>query len=134
MRDDVFTIGKLSRRAGCVVQTIRYYEKIGLLPEPDRSPRGHRLYNEDILNRLKFILRTRQLGFNLEERREFLELVDGGNYTCQKIRKKTLLQAQEINRKIKDLKKMERELLNMANKCNNDEGTDCSILASLFRN
>ncbi|VAX08437.1 Transcriptional regulator, MerR family [hydrothermal vent metagenome] len=134
MKNDFFTIGKLSKQAGCVVQTIRYYEKVGLLPKPHRSPRGHRLYNEDILNRLKFIIRTRQLGFNIKERRQFLELVDGGNYTCQKIRQKTLLHTQEIKRKIKDLKKMERELLKMTDKCNDGNGTDCSILATLFRN
>ncbi len=134
MKNNLFTIGRLSKQTGCVVQTIRYYERIGLLPEPDRSPRGHRLYNEDILNRLKFILRTRQLGFNIKERRQFLELVDGGNYTCQKIRQKTLLHTQEIKRKIKDLKKMERELLRMTDKCNDGNGTDCSILATLFQN
>ncbi len=133
MKNNLFTIGSLSKQTGCVIQTIRYYEKIGLLPEPDRSPRGHRLYNEDILNRLKFILRTRQLGFNIEERRAFLELIDEEKYTCQKIRQKTLLHAQEIRQKIKDLKKMERELLKMTDQCNDGHGTDCSILATLFR-
>ena len=88
MKNNLFTIGRLSEQTGCVVQTIRYYERIGLLPEPDRSPRGHRLYNEDILNRLKFILRTRQLGFNIEERRTFLELVDGGKIPATKSVKK----------------------------------------------
>ncbi|HEC01061.1 MAG TPA: MerR family transcriptional regulator [Sphingomonadales bacterium] len=132
-RTGKFTIGKLSKLSGCVVQTIRYYELIKLLPNPDRSPRGHRLYSEESLTRLKFILRMRQLGFNLESTREFLTLIDGETYTCHEIREKTLLHAGEIKRKIEDLHKMEIELLHMAEKCNDDTGTKCSILEALFQ-
>ncbi|MBL4801323.1 MAG: helix-turn-helix domain-containing protein [Emcibacter sp.] len=127
-----YTIGKLSELSGCVIQTIRYYEQISLLPEPDRSPRGHRLYNNDLLARLKFILRLRQLGYNLEKTRDLLNIVDGGKYTCQQIKKKTLQHAQTIHDKITDLKKIETELLKMAAQCNDDKGRDCSILDSLF--
>lgn len=133
MRGERYTIGKLSELSGCVIQTIRYYEQIDLLPKPPRSPRGHRLYNEELLIQLKFILRLRELGFNLEETRELLELVDGGKYTCHEIREKTLMHAEEISHKITDLKKMEAELLYMAEKCNDDTGLDCSILDALFR-
>ena len=73
-----FTIGVLSKGTGCNIETIRYYEHIGLLPEPPRSQGGHRLYEEDHLGRLTFIRRSRELGFTLDEVRGLLRLVDGG--------------------------------------------------------
>ncbi|MEX1206566.1 MAG: MerR family transcriptional regulator, partial [Dongiaceae bacterium] len=71
------TIGALSRRTGCKVETIRYYERIGLLPAPPRSAGGQRHYGEDGLKRLTFIRRGRELGFSLKELRGLLRLVDG---------------------------------------------------------
>ncbi|MCK5425080.1 MAG: MerR family transcriptional regulator [Emcibacter sp.] len=133
LRSESYTIGKLSKLSGCVIQTIRYYEQIDLLPKPDRSPRGHRLYDEKTLKRLKFILRLRHLGFSLEETRKLLDLVDGGKYTCREIRKKTLVHAEGISLKITDLQKIKAELLHMAEKCNDDTGLDCSILDSLYQ-
>lgn len=76
------TIGMLSSRTGCNIETIRYYEQIGLLPPPPRSQGGHRLYEEDLRRRLGFIRRSRDLGFTLDETRGLLRLVDGGAYTC----------------------------------------------------
>ena len=72
------TRGLLSRRAGCNIETIRYYESIGLMPMPPRSQGGHRLYDQEHLKRLTFIRRARELGFRLREIRGLLALVDGG--------------------------------------------------------
>ena len=80
------TRGELGSATGCNIETIRYYERIGLLPEPPRSPGGHRLYEEEHLRRLTFIRRSRELGFTLEEVRGLLRLVDGGLYTCAEVK------------------------------------------------
>src|SRR5713101_2205053 len=77
------TIGPLSDRAGCNIETIRYYERIGLMPRAARSDGGHRLYGEEHVKRLGFIRRSRELGFTLDQIRTLLRLVDGRRYTCR---------------------------------------------------
>ena len=76
------TRGVLSARTGINIETIRYYERVGLMPEPPRSGGGHRIYEEEHLKRLTFIRRSRELGFTIKEVRGLLRLVDGGDYTC----------------------------------------------------
>ena len=71
------TIGPLSEKTGCHIETIRYYERIGIMPSPPRTEGGHRVYREEHLKRLTFIRRSRELGFTLEEIRNLLLLVDG---------------------------------------------------------
>ena len=71
------TIGTLSKATGCKVETIRYYERIGVLPLPPRTEGGHRAYGEEHLKRLNFVQRSRELGFSLNEVRQMLRLVDG---------------------------------------------------------
>ena len=126
------TIGKLSKATGVNVETIRYYEKIGLLPEPPRSAGGHRLYSDGHLKRLGFIRRGRELGFTLEEIRNLLGLVDGG-YTCGEVKEATLRHMSDIRRKIADLKRMERTLADTAARCAGDDTPDCPIIDTLFR-
>lgn len=70
------TIGPLSKRTGCNIETIRYYERVGLLPAPGRSPGGYRLYEDQHLKRLTFIRRARALGFSIDEVRKLLRLAD----------------------------------------------------------
>ncbi len=76
------TIGTLSARTGGHIETIRYYERIGLMPLAARSDGGHRLYGEEHVKRLGFIRRSRELGFTLDQIRTLLRLVDGRRYTC----------------------------------------------------
>ena len=109
-------IGALSERTGCNIETIRYYERIGLLPAPPRTPGGRRLYSYTHLKRLTFIRRSRQLGFHLGEIRELLNLVDGGSYTCDEVRELTLAHAGEVERKIVDLQRMSGVLRKMTSK------------------
>ena len=128
-----FTIGALSKGTGCHIETIRYYERIGLLPEPPRSQGGHRLYEEDHLRRLAFIRRSRELGFTLEEVRGLLRLVDGGSYTCAEVKTLTLDHAAEVRRKIADLRKLERVLKEMAAECDGSEVPECPIIDALYQ-
>src|SRR5947209_11906248 len=77
--------GALAAHTGCNIETIRYYERVGLLPPPPRSVGGHRLYGEGLIRRLNFDRRSRDLGISIEEIRELLRLVDGGAYTCGEV-------------------------------------------------
>ena len=124
--------GQLANQAGVNSETIRYYEKIGLMPNPARSAGGHRMYDQSHLKRLSFIRRSRGLGFTLQEIRELLQLVDGGNYTCAEVRDRTVVHLDDVSRKIRDLQKMQRTLKSMASKCDGGLVPDCPIVDALF--
>lgn len=128
----MLTIGVLSKRTGCHVETIRYYERIGLLPSPPRSRGGHRLYDADHLRRLTFVRRGRDLGFSLEEIRELLNLADTDGAVCRQVRTRTLAQADVVRGKIAELQRIERTLVEMAAQCDDDRGRDCPIIDRLF--
>lgn len=128
----MITIGELSKQTGCHIETIRYYERMGLLSKPPRTEGGHRLYDRHAVKRLVFIRRSRELGFSLQEIRTLLQLVDGRRYTCQQI--KTLMDQHlgEIKRKIADLKKLKASLTEISARCQGGEVPDCPIIDSLF--
>ncbi len=128
-----FTIGSLSRDTGCNIETIRYYERIGLMPAPPRSKGGHRLYEKDHLKRLSFIRRSRDLGFTLEEVRGLLRMIDGHDYTCDEVKVLTLSHLQEVQQKIADLRRLERVLKTMAAECEGGNVPDCPIIDALYR-
>jgi MerR family transcriptional regulator, mercuric resistance operon regulatory protein len=126
------TRGALAARTGCNIETIRYYEKIGLLPPPPRSAGGHRLYGRDLVKRLNFVRRSRDLGFTLDEIRELLHLVDGGTYTCGEVEQLARDHVREIRRKIADLRTLQRVLKTMAAQCSGGAVPDCPIIDALF--
>tara|TARA_R110000787_G_scaffold31718_5_gene84028 strand:- start:899 stop:1291 length:393 start_codon:yes stop_codon:yes gene_type:complete len=126
-----FSIGALAHRTGCKVETIRYYEGIGLLPPPPRSEGGHRQFENEDARRLTFIRRTRELGFTIEDVRTLLAYVDGGEFDCADIRAMTLDQIAEVRRKIADLKKLEKALVLLVEDCEISGGPACPIIESL---
>lgn len=126
------TIGTLAKKTGVNIETIRYYEKEGILPHPLRSPGGHRLYKKDDVKRLFFVRRCRELGFSIKEINSLLSLVQTSDYTCAAIHDLTLQHAKEIKQKITDLKKMERVLLDMAAECSGGDIPECPIIDTLF--
>lgn len=125
-------IGELSKRTGVHIETIRYYERSGVIPKPPRTEGGQRTYDETFVRRLAFVSRSRQLGFSLDEIRSLLGLVDEHEYTCADVREFTLKHAAEARRKIADLKKLERTLKDMAAQCHGDRVPDCPIVDALF--
>jgi len=124
--------GVLAKQSGVNSETIRYYEKIGLMPDPIRSEGGHRLYNDTHLRRLLFIRRCRELGFILEEIRGLLELVDEGDYTCAEVRERTIVHLDDVRQKIRDLQKMQRTLKIMVSQCDGGLVPECPIIDTLF--
>jgi MerR family mercuric resistance operon transcriptional regulator len=131
-RGSALAIGALSSRTGVNIETIRFYERIGILPRPPRSPGGHRVYDEDHLKRLSFVRRSRELGFSLDEVRGLLQLVDGGEYTCAEVKAITLGHLADIRRKIADLRRLERTLAELAGKCRGTRVPDCPVVETLF--
>ena len=126
------SIGSLSKRTGVKVETIRFFEKIGVMPKPPRTNGGHRSYDDEHARRLTFISRSRSLGFSLVEIRSLLNLGDGYDFTCADVRELTLRHAEEARRKIADMKKLERTLKNMAAQCHGDRIPECPIVDALF--
>jgi MerR family mercuric resistance operon transcriptional regulator len=131
-RSEVLTRGALAARIGCNIETIRYYEQARLLPAPPRSPGGHRLYGPELVKRLNFVRRSRDLGFTLEEIRGLLRLVDGGKQTCAQVEALALDHVREIKRKISDLNRLKRVLKAMAAKCSGNKVPECPIIDALY--
>ena len=126
------TIGRLAETSGCHLETIRYYERIGLLRKPGRTTGGHRVYGVPAVSRLAFIRRARELGFTLQQIRTLLQLVDGGHYTCAQVRGIAVLHLADIRRKAADLRSIERSLADMAARCVGGRVPRCAVIDSLF--
>lgn len=122
---------ELARRTGCNLETIRYYEKIGMMPDPPRTGAGYRVYDERHIARLRFILRARELGFAIEEIRGLLELVDGGTQTCAEVKERTERHLADVRTKIADLKRIEKVLAQTASKCSGEDVPECPVLEAL---
>ncbi|MBR0967222.1 helix-turn-helix domain-containing protein [Bradyrhizobium diazoefficiens] len=129
---DEFSIGILSERSGVNVETIRYYEKIGVMPIPARSAAGYRVYDLDHLRRLHFVRRGRELGFSLDELRGLLHLVDGHAFTCGEVHELAIRHLADIRRKIRDLRRLEKVMSEMAAQCTRNKVPDCPIVDALF--
>ena len=124
--------GALAKETGVNAETIRYYEKAGLLPDPPRTSGGHRVYDEFHLRRLSFIRRCRELGFTLDEVRGLLKLVDGSGYTCSEVLERATAHLAMIRGKIRDLKRMEKSLRELSEQCTGDNVPECPIIDALW--
>lgn len=124
------TIGRLARAAGSNVETVRYYERQGLIGAPPRTSGGHRQYDDADLQRLTFIRRSRELGFSITDIRRLLSLADGAR-ACDDARDIAQDHLMTIREKISDLKRMESTLETMIRGCRPGETPRCPILQSL---
>ena len=125
------SIGELGRRAGAKVETIRYYERIGLLPAPARTEGNYRAYGEAELNRLSFIRRARDLGFSIEQVRDLLALSDRRDQSCATVDELTRVHLAEVERKIADLEALRRELSALLSQCRQGTISTCLIIEAL---
>ncbi|MFA7588460.1 MAG: helix-turn-helix domain-containing protein [Novosphingobium sp.] len=127
----MLSIGTLAKRTGTKVQTIRYYEQIGLMPEPGRSEGGQRRYGASELDRLAFIRHSRQLGFSLEAIRELLDLSDSPERSCAQVDEVARKQLHEVEARIARLEALRIELQRMIGECRADRVANCRILEVL---
>jgi MerR family mercuric resistance operon transcriptional regulator len=124
---------ELARRTGANLETVRYYEKAGLLPAPPRTANGYRSYDTAHQRRLRFVLRARELGFSLEEVRALLRLVDERDQPCAEARRLAAIHLSDVRTKIADLRRMERVLKDVVHECGDGSRPDCPLIETLFR-
>lgn len=125
------TIGKLADATGVHLETIRYYERIGLMPEPGRTAGGYRSYGVEHVRRLSFIRRARELGFGVQEVRMLLALAEPGHASCSAVRELTTTHLGDVRRKIADLSRLERILATTVDQCAGDKAPICPVLEML---
>lgn len=121
----------LARATGCNLETIRYYESVGILPPPARTDAGHRTYGALDEQRLHFVLRARELGFSLDDVRGLLGLGDGALRTCDEVREKTEAHLADVRAKIADLQRIEAVLSRTAALCSGGDRPECPVLDCL---
>ena len=130
-RAEPLLIGKLSERTGVNIETIRYYERIELLPTPARTAGRHRAYDGRHVQRLSFIRRSRELGFSLDDIRTLLRVADRGDMTCATAQGVTHQHLDAVRGKIASLKRLERALKDMAATCQPGNQASCPIIEAL---
>lgn len=128
---DAFTIGHVARVTGCKVQTIRYYEQIGLLPRPDRSEGNQRLFVQADVDRLSFIRHARDLGFNIEAIRELLQMSDRPDMPCEEADAIALRHLENVKERIARMAALQAELERMLMQCAGGAISDCRVIEVL---
>ena len=127
-----YAIGEMSKRTGVNIETIRYYERIALLPKPDRTAGGNRQYNHEQLKQLSFIKRARELGFSIREIKGLLAMAVNTEFTCAEVHEITTEHLTSVQEKIASLHRLETVLQDMAAQCSKGDVPDCPIVDTLF--
>ena len=123
------TIGRLAKAAEVNVETIRYYQRVGLVVEPVKPLEGFRVYHDETINRIRFIKRAQKLGFSLQDIAHLLELGEGH---CNDVREQAEAKLKQIEAQIKDLQSMRKTLKKLISECSSsNENGDCPIVQSL---
>jgi len=126
------TIGKVAERAGVGIETVRFYEREGLLDQPPRSASGYRQFDENVIRRLEFIRRAKELGFTLNEIKELLSMRVRPDTCCEEVKAKVDAKITDIETKVTTLRRMKKVLVRLSNACGEREPTaDCPILDTL---
>jgi Cu(I)-responsive transcriptional regulator len=131
MTGKTFSIGDLARATSTKVETVRYYERIGLLPSPARTGGNYRAYARHHLERLSFIRRGRDLGFSLDEVRGLLRLSDDRNQSCAEVDRIARLHLNEVEHKLADLAALRVELRQLIDQCRHGTVAECRIIEAL---
>lgn len=126
------TIGRLAKKVNVNIETIRYYERRGLIPEPPRSESGYRHYSQDSAARIRFILHAKELGFSLKEISELLSLRVDRYKTCNDVKRMAAIKIADIEKKIRVLQDMKNALMKLKAECNGRGPVgECPILEAL---
>jgi len=126
-----YPIGELSRRSGYAVQTLRYYEQIGLMQKPARTAGGQRRYTDEMLKRLLFIRHARDLGFSVEDIRNLLDLSAKPDQSCGSVDSIAASHLNAIDAKITALQNLRREIAQMLGDCAKTRISDCKVISAL---
>jgi MerR family mercuric resistance operon transcriptional regulator len=124
-------IGEAASASGCHLETIRYYERMGLLPRTNRLTNGYRDYGTSDVERLRFIVRGRDLGFSLDEIRRLLQLSASAELSCGEVDQLARHQLAAVRKRIRDLRRMARELQHTIDSCARQSCRECTILGAL---
>ena len=125
-------IGKVARNAGLAIDTVRYYEREGLLEKPARTASGYRHYRPDVVARLRFIRQAKELGFSLREIKELLTLRVGAGKSCGEVKARAERKITDVDRRITQLKRVRQALSELAAECSGRGPTsECPILEAL---
>lgn len=125
-------IGEAAAVSGCHLETVRYYERIGLLPKPTRTGSGYRAYGDGDVRRLRFITRGRELGFSLDEIRGLLQLSSDPSLSCVEVDHLARTHLAEIETRLSELRRMARELRRTITTCGQGQRAECAILDALW--
>ena len=125
------SVGQLAKRVGLNIQTVRYYEREGLLPEPERTSGGHRLYSEEDILRLQFIQGAKDCGFTLREIADLMQMRDSDIATCTDVRERAKAKLAETEHKLKQMNTLKKHLKKLIADCpGGDVGVDCCNIIS----
>lgn len=122
----------LVRATGCNLETIRYYETVGIMPDPPRTAKGYRSYDDAHVRRLKFVMRSRDLGFSLDEIRGLLGLVDDRSQTCAQVQTVAEAHLEDVQAKIADLTRIAQVLSETIARCTGDAAPECAVIDTLL--
>ena len=122
-------IGQVASRAGVNVETLRYYERRGLLPQPERRPSGYRAYAEDSVKLVRFIKRAQGLGFTLADIADLLRLGEGGS--CREVRSLATAKIADMDRRIRTLQAMRASLVALVKTCNRGSKRECPLIDAI---
>ncbi len=125
-------IGMLAASCNCPAETIRYYEKIGLLPKPVRTANGYRSYDERHQKWLQFVLRSRALGFTQDEVRRLSNIADQSQPVCADVHELLVEHIVDVRKKLQDLERMEKALARLKLKCQDGTLNDCPVIDELM--
>lgn len=129
---DGLTIGKVARGAGLAIDTVRYYEREGLLEKPARTTSGYRHYTTNVVARLRFIRQAKELGFTLHEIKELLSLKVAPGKSCADVKARTEAKIADVEQRIAQLNRIKRALAKLAIACSGrGPTTECPILEAL---
>jgi len=131
MTADEFTIGQLARQTNCKIPTIRYYEQIGLMPAPRRSPSNQRIYSPRHLARLTFIRQCRDLGFSQRSVRELLDLAEHPDLSCDAVTRIARSHSDEVEHRIARLSALKAQLGRIIESCSGGRVENCRIMEAL---
>lgn len=132
MKEETLTIGKVASMSGVGIETVRFYEREGLIPKPPRRDLGYRQYPPATIERIRFVKRAQDLGFTLAEIKELLNLSVGPKTTCADVKRKAVEKIEEVDAKISDLKRIRKALNRLTDQCRGKgPASECPILENL---